>query len=81
MWLRTALLLVLALLAWKFVSGLVRSLTAPDRNGGVAPKPAPDAGSGSSPGPGTASPRGWPPSDVVDVPFRDAAGDERASSR
>jgi hypothetical protein len=80
MWLRTALLLVLALLAWKFVSGLVRSLTAPDRNGDVTPKPGPGAGSRTAES-GAASPRGWPPSDVVDVPFRDAAVDERASSR
>jgi hypothetical protein len=76
MWLRTALLLVLALLAWKFLSGLVRSLTATSREVDPAPRGRPDTAVPPKPG----APRDWPPSDIVDVPFRDA-DDDRAASR
>lgn len=76
MWLRTALLLILALVAWRFLSGLARSLSAPSRR--AEPTPKPSGADPAAPRPDAA--RNWPPGDVVDVPFRDA-GSDRAASR
>ena len=71
MWLRTALFLILALVAWKFISGLVHRLSAPSRR----PDPAIRPGPGDSPPSTSTSRREWPPADVVDVPYRDVDQD------
>lgn len=79
MWLRTALLLVLGLLAYRFLNGLLRSLGRPSRPGARpgGEQTPPGAPPGTRPADAT---RSWPPGEVIDVPYRDVPRDS-ASAR
>jgi hypothetical protein len=77
MWFRTALVLILVLLALKFLRELTARLRAPDRAGAVPGSSdrirgagTGDAGGAAGKRPSAASP-GWPPGEITDVPYRE----------
>ena len=72
MWLRTALLLIVGLLLYRFLVDLVRRLSAPSgANSNVRTSPRQTEGPRDEPPP-------FKPTDVIDVPFREAPPDDRA---
>ena len=81
MWLRTALLLVLGLILYRFLGRLLESLGRPARSAEperparpAGPSPGNSDGRGAAPG---ATP--WPPDEVIDVPFREVPRDGTAA--
>ncbi|MDZ4806428.1 MAG: hypothetical protein SGI90_16360 [Candidatus Eisenbacteria bacterium] len=80
MWFRTALVLVLILLAWRILRGVVARLASTSESRKVAPdlgRKAPDSRGGGpiSSQPGAA----WPSGEVTDVTFREAHPDESST--
>jgi hypothetical protein len=74
-WFRTALLLIFWLLVYRFISSVLRQLSRPRTDDAPRPRGKDPGGPAAEPSPG------WEPSDVIDVPFREAAPEEAPKER
>ena len=70
---RTALLLIVWLLAYRLISGVLRHISSPGRP--AETRRSPESSTGA---PRESGRKDWQPSDVIDVPFKETPVDPEA---